>query len=360
MRRILVYALAAAAVLSLLVLVPTSPALLVDMPQVLAVLGSSELNDWGQPMGLQITVYSLMIAVGAGLGFALTGMLNRKGIGVERGVAAALVSGVFALVCSHLLFCVLRWSYIINDLGENAAFIFMPWKGGFTMYGAILGGLAGLVVYARAAKVQLVPLMDTCVPGMALLVLLGRLAERYTLQGMGSYVANDALNMLPFMVVGEWGDKQLQVFMYEALMAAAALIVTLVLLGRRAPAGRAAETGLGLISLGQIIFDSWRGDELICFGFVRLNMIAAAVVLTFVLVTRLVRIVRRQGWKAWSILRPVLFVVCAGIVIAIEFALDKSAIDNTLLYGVMAAALVAMGFSVFSGDGRQTENAVQA
>ena len=88
--------------------------------------------------------------------------------------------------------------------------------------------------------------------------------------------------------------------------------------------------------------------------------LAAAVVLTFVLVTWLVRIVRRQGWKAWSILRPVLFVVCAGIVIAIEFALDKSTIDNSLLYGVMAAALVAMGFSVFSGDGRQTENAVQA
>lgn len=360
MRKILVCALAAIAVLSLLVLVPTSPALLVDMPEVLAVLGSSELNDWGQPMGLQITVYSLMIAVGAGAAFVLTAWLNRRTAGVQRGLEAALVSGVFALVCSHLLFCVLRWSYIINDLGESAAFILQPWKGGFTMYGAILGGLLGLAVYARAAKTPLIPLMDRWVPGMAAVVLLGRLAERYTLQGMGSYVANDALSMLPFVVTGEWGDKQLQVFMYEALMAAAALIAALVLLGRRAPEGRAAETGLSLISLGQIIFDSWRGDELIRFGFVRLNMIAAAVVLTFVLVSRLVRIVKQQGWKAWSIIRPVLYVLCAGIVIAIEFALDKSTINNTLLYGVMAATLVAMGAAVLCGDGRKQQPAAQA
>ena len=42
----------------------------------------------------------------------------------------------------------------------------------------------------------------------------------------------------------------------------------------------------------------------------------------------------------------------AGVCIAVEFALDKSAINNGILYGVMMLALVPMFIAVLLDDGR--------
>ena len=121
----------------------------------------------------------------------------------------------------------------------------------------------------------------------------------------------------------------------------------------RAPAGRMAETGITLIGLSQIILESWRMDECVRFGFVRLNMILAAVTLAAVLVLRIVRVSRSVGFRMWSILRTVLLLLGAGVIILIEFALDKSTINNSLLYAVMALMLVMMGCSVLIRDGRK-------
>jgi len=41
-----------------------------------------------------------------------------------------------------------------------------------------------------------------------------------------------------------------------------------------------------------------------------------------------------------------------GVCIAVEFALDKSAINNGILYGVMMLALVPMFIAVLLDDGR--------
>lgn len=353
MKKTLLCLAAVLGVLSLLILVPTSPALLVDMPQTLLSIPTGQVDEWGDPAVLPVTVYSAFIAGGAAIAIGLTVWLaRRQGMKAFSGLALALVSGGCALVCSHLLYCVLRWSYILNDLGGTPAYLFQFWKGGYTMYGAILGGLLGMFLYGRATKRPLLPLLDIVTPGMAALIVVGRLGEGSTLQGVGSYVANEALSMLPFVTLTEWGAPQLSVYVYEAIAAGVALCCTLALLLRKAPTGRAAETGLAIISLCQVILDSWRGDELIRFGFVRLNMILAACVLAVIIGTRLYRIARKSGFKGWCIVRTVIFLAGAGIVIAIEFALDKSAINNTLLYAVMAGVLAAMTVSVLKGDGR--------
>ncbi len=351
MKKALLILLAIIGVLSLTILVPTSPALIVDSPEVLFSIPTGGVNAWGEPNVLPVTVYSVFIAGGAALGILLTMLLSGKK--AFCGLALSLAAGGFALVCSHLLFCVLRWTYIVNDLGGTAAYFYQFWQGGYTMYGAIFGAILGAFVYARVTKRRLLPLLDLLTPAMALLLMLGRAAEAFTLQGLGRSVANDALYMLPFVRVDDWGTAELRVYAYEAIIAAAAFVCALVMRRKRQPAGRTVETALTIISLGQVICDSWRGDELITFGFVRLNMILAAVVLAVIIGTRLVRISKKQRLGGWCILRTVIFLLGAALVIAIEFALDKSTINNTLLYGVMALILVIMGVSVLRGDGRQ-------
>lgn len=353
----LLCAAAVTAVLALLILVPTSPAMMVDVPVTLTTLYTGGVDMYGEPAGLPVTAYAVCIAVGAALAIVRTAAASRRRCGcLWKGMALALVSGVCALVCSHLLFCAVRWSYILNDLGSTAAFLVQFWQGGYTMYGAIFGGLLGAFIFARASRDSLAETMDLIVPGMLLLIICGRFGEQFTMQGMASNRAAEGLNALPFAGLDEWGFPLLRVYAYEAIAALAALIALLEVRGNGAPAGRAAEMGLAIVSIMQIMLDSWRGDELIKFGFVCLNMICAATVVVFILAARIVRSVKASGWHAWTILRILLFLASVGAVIIVEFGLDgKMGITaaNTLLYGIQAAAIVVMGASVLIGDGRK-------
>lgn len=355
MKKLLPCVLAAIAVLALLILVPTSPALMVDDPQTLLFLQTGA-DEWGDPVGLSVTVYGLFIAVGAAIAIALTALLLKRSTGKADGVWLALVSGACALVCSHWLFCALRWGYIVNDLCENAAFLFQFWKGGYTMYGAILGGLAGAAAYARVRKLNLGAALDAILPGMAVILLLGRFAERFTLQGLGNYVVNDSLHMLPFVTANEWGEMKVPVYLYEAFAAAIALIAMLVVsLRGRKPAGRVAEVGLTIISAAQVMLDSWRGDELIRFGFVRLNMIVAAVTLLALMILRVCRAVKAEGVQPWTIIRVVLLFLGAAAVLIVEFGLDGKmgiTLDNVYLYAVQLLSVLLMGAVVLM-DGRK-------
>ena len=356
MKKILPNVLAVLAVLALLILVPTSPALMVDMPETLLFIQTG-VDEWGSPAGLSITVYGLFIAIGAAIAIWLAGALSKNRATRGFDVRMALTSGVFALCCSHWLFCALRWGYIINDLGESWTFLFQFWKGGYTMYGAILGAILGAYLYAKAQAIPAAIAMDTIMPGVAVLVMLGRFAERFTLQGMGTYVVNEALYMIPFVTTNEWGEAQVPVYLYESLVAAAALIVMLVILLRgKSRSGCAAETGLTIISAAQVMLDSWRGDELIRFGFVRLNMICAAVTLLALMILRVIRVIKAEGKaSAWTIIRVLLLFLGAGVVLIVEFGLDgKMGItaSNTLLYGIQTAAVILMGATVLI-DGKK-------
>lgn len=354
MKRFLPVVLAVLAALAVLVLVPTSPALMVDAPTVLV---ASSVDEWGMASGLVITAYSLILAIGTFAAFVGVHAFMQKRIGSGTGAMLALVSGVSALCVSHWLFCALRWGYIMNDLGETPAFLLTFWKGGYTMYGAILGGMLGAFIFAKARKLSIATTMDAVLPGAALMIAAGRFGEHFTLQGRGTYVVNEALSMIPFVTQNEWGEAQVPVYVYEGLVAVAALIVMLVMLRRKAPAGRAAEAGLTIISAAQVMLDSWRGDELIRFGFVRLNMICAAVMLLCLMILRVIRAVKTQGVKLWTVIRVMLLFLGAGSVLVVEFGLDgKMGImtDNTLLYAIQAAAVTMMGAVVLI-DGKKVK-----
>lgn len=352
---VLVSAAAVVAVLALLILVPTSPALDVDDPLVLMVLGNGEVDAWGDPVGLPVTAYAVFIAVGAALGIAFTAVFSHlRGRCWAEGIALALVSGACALVCSHLLFCAVRWSYVINDLGRTAAFLVEFWQGGYTMYGAILGGLLGAFLFAKARRLPVVETLDILMPGMLVLIAAGRFGEQFTMQGVASYRAAEGLSVLPFTPVGEWGDPELLVYAYECIFALIALAAVIAVLAFRMPTGRAAETGLAIVSIAQIMMESWRGDELIKFGFVCLNMVCAAVVMAVIFVLRIVRIVRREGWKPWTIARIPLLLLAVGAVVIVEFGFDGKfgiRLANTQLYAIQAVAIAALAASVLIGDG---------
>ena len=211
---------------------------------------------------------------------------------LDTRAAICTVGGFGALVGARVLYMLARYSYIMVDLG-GSSFFWQFWQGGYTLYGGILGGMGAIALYAKLTKQKALPLLDAVTPG-ALLALCGlRLAEGFTGQGFSKQMDDICWYFLPF----QNEDGQMLVWAYEAIVAAVALVIVLVQGRRQKIAGRTLETGLTIISVMQVLLDSWRADELIRFGFVRLNMLMAALTLAVLLASRLTRCIRRDGLK---------------------------------------------------------------
>ena len=178
--------------------------------------------------------------------------------------------------------------------------------------------------------------------------LLGLLKNYFTKEGFGVLTARDgeeALQVFPFAVLSMDENWQQPVFLWEA---AAALVIGIVLLVQRKPRreGALGEQFLTLLGATQIFLESHREDECIRFGFVRFSQVAAIVVIAAVFFKRICARVKAHGWRAGETVRVLIFLLAVVLCILIEFALDKSSIDNHLLYAIMFLALTALSAAV--------------
>ena len=238
-----------------------------------------------------------------------------------------------AFVGARLLFCLVRFGFFFVELGPLS--VLNTRTGGFLLYGAVLGSMLAAAAVARHDGVRVATALDDlAAPGM-LAILICRLAEGTTGEGVGAWVENEALWRFPIAVQNEFGEWQYAVFMLEALIAAVLLIV---LLTRRYAPGERIMTALLLYACCQVVCESLRMDSCPRVGFVRVSQVISAVAILGVTVVRALR----AGGTRQAALRSVIMLACAGVVGGIEWALDKTPIDNRILYLVMAAACAAM------------------
>lgn len=299
-----------------------------------------------------VTVYGCIIGCAAVLACVLTLLLCRsRKLKVDQGLSLCLCGVLGAVAMGRIFYLAANYTiteaYMEPDF-HGTAFLWSLWMGGYNLYGAILGGLGAIALYACCTKTKLSACADVMAPGMVLVVMAERFAEFFTDQGLGHYldVADEEAGIpFPIGIQGQSGEFQLPVFFYDGVLLALVLIAVLLVFSR-ARTGRAAEVAVALVGLVMIVTESLREDDIIRFGFVRFNQLCAAITVAFVLFLSMARKIRAGGWKPWQIVRLVLFLLGVGLVIGIEFALDKSTIDNTILYGVMVAVVTVMGVAV--------------
>ena len=297
----------------------------------------------GLPFG--VTPYGICVALSVIAALWLMGVLMRRDARREGGPQAIAVIGhvhplrlaVFcvpaAFVGARLLYCLVRFSFFFEELGPVS--VLQTRMGGFLLYGAVVGALLAAACVARhdGASVACV-LDDLAAPGM-LMVMICRLAEGTTTEGVGAWVENEALWRFPIAVQNEYGEWQYAVFLLEALIAA---VVLVVLLRHRGAPGERMMTALLLYACSQIVCESLRMDSCLRIGFVRMSQVFSAVT---ILAVTLIRAGRAGGVRR-AVLHGVLMLALAGVVGGIEWALDKTPVDNRILYMVMVLACAAM------------------
>ncbi len=265
---------------------------------------------------LHVTPYSLMILLGALAGVALS--LRKKEV---RPLLPAVILG--ALIVGHaawVFFC----PYDLEAYEGKLFMLLRPWDGGYTLYGALLGGALGALIAGKLSGVRWLDALDALAPGACASIFFARIGEVFTGEGIGRITEVDWTHFFPLSVCA-YQDEYFEewryiVWFWEAL---AALILLLVLLKNVKKAFPGRQTAVFLMVLGttQILLEQMRRDHYPRpVVFVRVHQLAALATLIIVLA---VPLIRRKPGKAKVIWCLVTLVLASLADMASEFVFDK-------------------------------------
>ena len=292
-----------------------------------------------------VTLYSMAVSLSALCALLLLVLLRRREAERVGGKGTKWLMGCVdhvklavwcipaALVGARLLYCLVRFNFFFFELGVLS--VLNTRMGGFLLYGAVMGAMAAAALLAKCEHVSIAATLDElAAPGM-LAIIICRLAEGTTTEGVGTWLYDEAFCRFPIAVQNEYGEWQLAVFLLEALVAAVILVILLV---RRYARGERIMTALLLYACCQVVCESLRMDGCLRIGFVRISQVISAVV---ILAVTLVRALRYADKKE-AVKRGAIMLLCTAAVGGLEWALDKTEVDNRILYAVMTAVSIVL------------------
>ncbi len=190
--------------------------------------------------------YGILIVVGALAGaFIATRLARQRSIDpdhVWNALLAALILGVIGARAYHVISSPAGSNIGLSYYIENPLEILNFRQGGLGIYGAVAGGVLGLYLYARWAKVNFLQLLDIGAPGLAFGQAIGRWGNFFNQELYGFPttlpwgIPIDLAHRLPmFADVSQFPVETARftpTFLYESLFDAA-MGVLLVVIARR-------------------------------------------------------------------------------------------------------------------------------
>lgn len=290
-------------------------------------------------------MYGFMLIAAFALGSAA--FFLRARWAVLRGCTTpvlALLCAVLTPLCARVYLHVTK--YATRGLDGFVLLSSRPYE--YAMCGALLGVVLAGMLCARLTRQRTGRVLDALAPAGLLALAVVRLGEVFSDFGWGQMVLEPAWQRFPFAVQDMYGQWHLAVFMLEGV--AALVLCVCVWRMRGGTEGDVFLTALLWLSMTQIFCESLRA-ETIRWGFVRVQQVQCAVFGLLVLAGRALR--RRGGWA----LPLAVYLAGVGVVVLMEYALDKLPMPQVFDYAVMAAALCAMGLAAMHAGGKKRQAA---
>jgi len=216
--------------------------------------------------------YGLLIALAVLLGLVLASRLGKL-----RGLDPAVIADLLpilvlaAVVGARLYYVLFEWrQYQLNWLDALAV-----WRGGIAIHGALLGGTAAVILYARWRRLALWNLLDVLLPSVALGQAIGRWGNFFNSEAFG--LPTD----LPWKLTIPLANRPLEfldqasfhpTFLYESLWNLGVLALLLLLFQRglrgqiQLPPGALSCVYLIAYSSGRLWIEGLRIDPLCLLG----------------------------------------------------------------------------------------------
>ncbi len=98
-----------------------------------------------------------------------------------------------ALVGARLYYAAFNWQLFAGD----PLSVLRVWEGGIAIYGAIIGGLIGVLLFTRRRKLNPFLLTDLIAPGLSLAQGIGRWGNYFNMEAYGREITNPAWQFFP-------------------------------------------------------------------------------------------------------------------------------------------------------------------
>lgn len=296
---------------------------------------------------MSFTIYGLIAGFALAVLFVVARLFCLKTANAGQFLRFTVLAVPLALVCSRLVYILSSLSYYTETIG-HPELIFSLRDGGYSMLGAMAGVLLAAFIAEKWGRLPAFTLMDAVAIGMPAALCVARLAEPLCGMGWGYPYYSPLFRFLDGLTenMGDFSQTH-PVFFYEALTAL--VILSVLLLLRRTEAGKlpgdSLLTFLLLYGATQALWESMlNGEHMKVIHFVKINQVAALVMLLIPLIVwslRLARIphYRRNVAAGWA-----LTVVCILSAVVQEFSVEGA--DNpyfsVVLVGAVFAGLLAL------------------
>lgn len=220
---------------------------------------------------VEIKYYGLIMSLSMLLGvFIACHLAKKRNVKSDDIMLLALIVLPCAIVGARLYYCIFAGGYSFAEF-------FQIWKGGLAIYGGVIGGIVGIIIFALIKRnFKLVfTLFDICVPCLILGQAIGRWGNFFNQEAYGTFVGDQNLHWFPFSVYIEHCCQQagclcgnqpgmwhLATFFYESVWNLIGFIILLVIYYKTKKTGTTTACYLIWYGIGRTVIEGLRMDSL--------------------------------------------------------------------------------------------------
>lgn len=184
----------------------------------------------------EIRWYSVLILLSILIAyFMITSETNRFHIKKEFVFNMIFWTIIFGIIGARLYYVIFNFDYYLNNIKE----IFMIWKGGLAIHGAIILGGLTLIIYCKKYGTKVGKMLDIVVVPLLLGQAIGRWGNFFNGEAYGSIVNYHTLvnlKIIPTFIIDNMyinGSYHLPMFYFESLWCLLGFIIALVIRRRK-------------------------------------------------------------------------------------------------------------------------------
>ncbi len=183
------------------------------------------------------------------------------------------------LIGARTYYVVFQWKLFADDWMS----ILRIWEGGLAIYGGVIGGLLGVLLFARKRKMNPFVLTDMIVPGLSLAQGIGRWGNYFNMEAYGREITNSAWQFFPIGVqipAGEGYLWHMAAFFYESCWDVTIFVLLWCCIRKRSrQPGTTTLWYLLLYGAGRFVIEGLRTDSLMSGGVRVSQLLSIALVL---------------------------------------------------------------------------------
>ncbi|MGD9901706.1 MAG: prolipoprotein diacylglyceryl transferase [Spirochaetales bacterium] len=208
--------------------------------------------------GYEIKFYGLLIGIGFVFGLLMVSYFAKKK-GFHKDLPYDLILIVFPLsiVGARLYYVIFSgrvWTF---------AEIIAIQNGGLAIYGGIIGGLIGLLIYSKIKKIDAVKITDIVIPALILGQVIGRWGNFFNQEAFGPLVTDPALQWFPYAVYIEAESAwHMATFFYESMWNLVGFFIITSIYLKFNKKGYATSLYLIYYGIGRVLIEGLRTDSL--------------------------------------------------------------------------------------------------